>query len=115
MATKQKKQQNRAKDTWNGISGLMHIYGNEFKNGKNTRLSWSVSLPIKNKGGEIVDNYYVPIKFTDKAEEPEEGGKHTIHINNAFFSVDSWTSKDGTENHRLVLVILDNSIEDENE
>ena len=96
---------------WNTISGNMNIYTNEFetKSKKGTILKHSVSLYTKDSDGEF-HTYYLDVRFTKNAEMPDEAGKHTISIDNAFLSCDFYTDKKGNEHVKPVLVITDCSV-----
>lgn len=123
MATKKKSTKKKTekksaiKETWNNIQGTMRIYGNEFEGKKNTSfIKWSVSLPVKDQDGKIVDNLYIRVKFAgDDANEPEEAGLQTINIEHAFLATDRWVDKKKNEHVDLVLVVIENDCDDKDE
>lgn len=107
MAANSKKKGSAIKPTWNEITGVMQIYGNTFESKKGeSYVSWSVSLPIKSKDGDVVGNYYIRIRFAGDAEEPDTDGKHVIDISKAFFATDSYEKNKETVTN-LVLVVTD--------
>ena len=73
MAKKAKRSE-RAKDTWNEITGIMSIYGNTFTGRKKKKyVSWSATVGKKNDSGEF-DNYYFRVRFAKDANEPQTDG-----------------------------------------
>ena len=100
--------------TWNEITGIMRVFGNTFSVGKGKNATeitkWSVTVSGKDKNGDWV-NYYVRVKFSGKdAHEPDTDGLHTIDINNAFWSVDSYQNKDGEDVVTPVIVVTANDV-----
>lgn len=102
-----KSKKNEVTNDWNSISGTMTVFTNKLKGKNGTFLKTSVSIGTKDEEDEY-HNYYFDIRFTKscKDQEPEEAGKHTIKVNNAFFSVDYWVSKK-KESVKPVLVVTD--------
>lgn len=92
--------------TWNTISGIMRVYGNTFEGPqRGTKIvKWSATISGKDKNDEWV-NYYIPVKFRGEAEVPETDKLHTIDIENAFLSCESYVNKKGTTINSPVLVI----------
>ena len=92
--------------TWNQITGTMRVYGNTFEGSKKGEkiVKWSVTISGKDKDGDWV-NYYVPVKFRGEAEEPDSDGLHTIDVENAFFSCESYVNKKGDTVNNPVLVV----------
>lgn len=105
MATKKARRSERAKETWNKISGIMSVYGNTFKSGKKEFTKWSATVGKKNDSGEY-ENYYLTVRFVGEAEEPETDGLHQIDVENAFFSIETWPDKEtGERMMRPVLIV----------
>lgn len=114
MAQAQKKNNGKkttdAQQTWNQISGVMRVFGNTFESGKKAITKWSVSVSGKDRDGDYL-NYYITVRFAGKdSVEPDTDGLHTIDVENAFLSVDSWTDKKGTVQQALVLVVTANEV-----
>lgn len=111
MAKKTKRSE-RAKDTWNNISGVMSIYGNTFTGRKKKKyVSWSATVGKKNDDGEF-DNYYFRVRFAKDANEPETDGLHQIDIQSGFFSLETYTK--GKEEVTVpVIVIVEDEVLDE--
>lgn len=102
-----KSKKNEVTNDWNRITGTMTVFTNELKGKKGKFLKTSVSIGTKDED-EDYHNYYFDIRFTKncKDQEPEEAGKHTLNIKDAFFSVDYWTVKK-KEMVKPVLVVID--------
>ena len=100
----------RMKDTWNRITGILSVYGNEFKS-KNggTIVKWSTSVSNKKEDGSF-DRYYLLVRFAGSVKAPDKPGLHQIDVVNAFLSCQRWTSKDGDEYVDPVLVITDGEV-----
>ena len=111
MATKKAKRSERAKDTWNVITGIISIWGNTFDGKKGSYTNWSATLGKKNDSGEY-DNYYLRVRFGKNCEEPETDGLHQIDLENAFLSVEAYTNKDKERVIMPVLVITEGSVID---
>ena len=111
MAKKTKRSE-RAKDTWNNISGIMSVYGNTFTGRKKKKyVSWSATVGKKNDEGEF-DNYYFRVRFAKDANEPETDGLHQIDIQSGFFSLETYTK--GKEEVTVpVIVIVEDEVLDE--
>ena len=111
MAKKTKRSE-RAKDTWNNISGIMSVYGNTFTGRKKKKyVSWSATVGKKNDDGEF-DNYYFRVRFAKDANEPETDGLHQIDIQSGFFSLETYTK--GKEEVTVpVIVIVEDEVLDE--
>lgn len=111
MAQKKTKRSERAKDTWNVISGICSIYGNTFVGKKGSYTNWSATIGKKNDTGEY-DNYYFRVRFGKDVEEPDTDGLHQIDIESAFLSVEAYTNKDKERVILPVLVITEGSVID---
>ena len=112
MAKKAAKRSERAKDTWNEITGIMSIYGNTFTGRKkNEYVSWSATVGKKNEDGEY-DNYYFRVRFAKDANEPHTDGLHQIDIQSGFISLETYTKKK-EEITVPVIVIVENEVLDE--
>lgn len=92
--------------TWNQITGTMRVYGNTFDGSKKGEkiVKWSGTISGKDRDGDWV-NYYLPVKFRGEAEEPDSDGLHTIDIENAFLSCESYVNKKGDTVNNPVLVV----------
>lgn len=111
MAKKAKRSE-RAKDTWNEITGIMSIYGNTFTGKKKKKyVSWSATVGKKNDAGEF-DNYYFRVRFAKDANEPQTDGLHQIDIQSGFFSLETYT-KGKEEVSVPVIVIVEDEVLDE--
>lgn len=111
MAKKTVKRSERAKDTWNEITGIVSVYGNTFEGKKGSYTNWSATIGKKNDSGEY-DNYYLRVRFGKNIEEPDTDGLHQIDIENAFLSVEAYTNKDKERVVLPVLVITEGSVID---
>lgn len=111
MAKKAKRSE-RAKDTWNQITGIMSVYGNTFTGRKKKKyVSWSATVGKKNDEGEF-DNYYFRVRFAKDANEPKTDGLHQIDIQSGFFSLETYTK--GKEEVTVpVIVIVEDEVLDE--
>lgn len=116
MANTSKKKSNTPQQTWNTITGTMRVYGNTFETGKSkskdkrTYTKWSATISGKDDNDEWV-NFYINVKFVGKdSAEPETDGLHTIDIMNAFWSVNTFTNKDGDTVNSPVIVVTSNDI-----
>lgn len=112
MPNKNNKKKTQTEQTWNAISGVMRVYGNTFKNGKNEVTKWSVTISGKGKDDDEYTNFYVTVRFRGDSEEPETDGLHTIDISNAFWSIEKYTNKDGHEVVTPVIVVTDCAVVD---
>lgn len=111
MAKKAKRSE-RAKDTWNEISGIMTIYGNTFEDRKGRDyISWSATVGKKNDDGEF-QNYYFKVRFGKTATEPTTDGLHQIDIRSGFFSLESYEKK-GKEIITPIIVIIEDEVLDD--
>lgn len=112
MATKKTKRSERAKDTWNEITGIMSIYGNTFEDRKGRKyISWSATVGRKDEDGEY-QNYYFKVRFAKNATEPTTDGLHQIDIQSAFISLESYEKKN-KEIIIPVIVITEDDLLDE--
>lgn len=112
MAQKKTKRSERAKDTWNVMTGIISIYGNTFENKHGDEyVNWSATIGRKNDSGEY-DNYYFRVRFGKNCEEPGTDGLHQIDIESAFLSVEAYTNKDKERVILPVLVITEGSVID---
>lgn len=110
MAKKAKRSE-RAKDTWNEITGILTVWGNTFDGKKGSYTNWSATIGKKNDAGEY-DNYYLRVRFGKNIDEPETDGLHQIDVESAFLSVEAYTNKDKERIILPVLVITEGSVID---
>lgn len=102
MAQKKTKRSERAKDTWNEITGIMSIYGNTFENRHGDEyISWSATVGKKDEDGDY-QNYYFKVRFAKNATEPMTDGLHQIDIQSAFISLESYEKK----NKEIIIPII---------
>ena len=111
MAKKAAKRSERAKDTWNEITGILTVWGNTFDGKKGSYTNWSATIGKKNDTGEY-DNYYLRVRFGKNIDEPETDGLHQIDVESAFLSVEAYTNKDKERVILPVLVITEGSVID---
>ena len=111
MAKKAAKRSERAKDTWNAITGILTVWGNTFNGKKGSYTNWSATIGKKNDTGEY-DNYYLRVRFGKNVDEPETDGLHQIDVESAFLSVEAYTNKDKERVILPVLVITEGSVID---
>ena len=112
MAKKAKRSE-RAKDTWNNISGIMSVYGNTFTGRKKKKyVSWSATVGKKNDDGEF-DNYYFRVRFAKDANEPETDGLHQIDIQSGFFSLETYTKGKEEVTVPVIVIVEDEVLDDE--
>lgn len=111
MAKKTKRSE-RAKDTWNTISGIMSVYGNTFTGRKKKKyVSWSATVGKKNDEGEF-DNYYFRVRFAKDANEPETDGLHQIDIQSGFFSLETYTKGKEEVTVPVIVIVEDEVLDD---
>ena len=112
MAKKAKRSE-RAKDTWNNISGIMTVYGNTFEDRKGRDyISWSATVGKKNDAGEF-DNYYFRVRFAKDANEPQTDGLHQIDIQSGFISLETYTKKKQEITVPIIVIVEDEVLDDE--
>lgn len=112
MAKKAKRSE-RAKDTWNEITGIMSIYGNTFTGRKKKKyVSWSATVGKKNDAGEF-DNYYFRVRFAKDANEPQTDGLHQIDIQSGFFSLETYTKGKEEVTVPVIVIVEDEVLDDE--
>lgn len=112
MAKKAKRSE-RAKDTWNNISGIMTVYGNTFEDRKGRDyISWSATVGKKNDDGEY-DNYYFRVRFAKDANAPETDGLHQIDVQSAFISLETYTKKKQEITVPVIVIVEDEVLDDE--
>ena len=111
MAKKAKRSE-RAKDTWNKITGIMSIYGNTFTGKKKKKyVSWSATVGKKNDAGEF-DNYYFRVRFAKDANEPQTDGLHQIDIQSGFFSLETYTKGKEEVTVPVIVIVEDEVLDD---
>lgn len=112
MAKKAKRSE-RAKDTWNNISGIMTVYGNTFEDRKGRDyISWSATVGKKNDDDEY-DNYYFRVRFAKDANAPETDGLHQIDIQSGFISLETYTKKKQEITVPVIVIVEDEVLDDE--
>ena len=112
MAKKAKRSE-RAKDTWNNISGIMTVYGNTFEDRKGRDyISWSATVGKKNDDDEY-DNYYFRVRFAKDANAPETDGLHQIDVQSAFISLETYTKKKQEITVPVIVIVEDEVLDDE--
>ena len=112
MAKKAKRSE-RAKDTWNNISGIMTVYGNTFEDRKGRDyISWSATVGKKNDDDEY-DNYYFRVRFAKDANAPETDGLHQIDIQSGFISLETYTKKKQEITVPIIVIVEDEVLDDE--
>ena len=112
MAKKAKRSE-RAKDTWNNISGIMTVYGNTFGDRKGRDyISWSATVGKKNDEDEY-DNYYFRVRFAKDANAPETDGLHQIDVQSAFISLETYTKKKQEITVPVIVIVEDEVLDDE--
>ena len=112
MAKKAKRSE-RAKDTWNNISGIMTVYGNTFEDRKGRDyISWSATVGKKNDNDEY-DNYYFRVRFAKDANAPETDGLHQIDVQSAFISLETYTKKKQEITVPVIVIVEDEVLDDE--
>lgn len=112
MAQKKTKRSERAKDTWNEITGIMSIYGNTFEDRHGDEyISWSATVGRKDEDGEY-QNYYFKVRFGKNATQPMTDGLHQIDIQSAFISLESYEKKN-KEIITPIIVVIENDVLDE--
>ena len=112
MAKKAKRSE-RAKDTWNNISGIMTVYGNTFGDRKGMDyISWSATVGKKNDEDEY-DNYYFRVRFAKDANAPETDGLHQIDVQSAFISLETYTKKKQEITVPVIVIVEDEVLDDE--
>lgn len=112
MAKKAKRSE-RAKDTWNNISGIMTVYGNTFEDRKGRNyISWSATVGKKNDDDEY-DNYYFRVRFAKDANAPETDGLHQIDVQSAFISLETYTKKKQEITVPVIVIVEDEVLDDE--
>ena len=112
MAKKAKRSE-RAKDTWNNISGIMTVYGNTFEDRKGRDyISWSATVGKKNDDDEY-DNYYFRVRFAKDANAPETDGLHQIDVQSAFISLETYTKKKQEITVPVIVIVEDDVLDDE--
>ena len=111
MAKKAKRSE-RAKDTWNSISGIMTVYGNTFEDRKGRDyISWSATVGKKNDDDEY-DNYYFRVRFAKDANAPETDGLHQIDIQSGFISLETYTKKKQEITVPVIVIVEDEVLDD---
>ena len=112
MAKKAKRSE-RAKDTWNNISGIMTVYGNTFEDRKGRHyISWSATVGKKNDDGDY-ENYYFRVRFAKDANAPETDGLHQIDVQSAFISLETYTKKKEEITVPVIVIVEDEVLDDE--
>lgn len=109
MAKKTTKKNNRPKQDWNEIGGVISLYANENDDGS---FRYATSLSRKDEDGDY-ENHYLTVRFSKAAAKecaPEEAGPFYVAIREAFLKAEFWDDKK-TKKRRSAVVLFINDAE----
>jgi len=109
-ASKQAGKQGSTEKRWNtDISGVMTVFGNEFKGKNGSIIKYSTTLSTKDEFSVSDSGYlneFIKVSFA-KDCDPRTTGRILVDIKKAFITLDAYENKDGEVITAVKVVVQD--------